>query len=122
MAGALRSMREEIDLIHEEIQEIRVALRHLPADRWKGLDLTAGESVILGALATGMPHTTAKLLSKLNVAFPFDGRVPRTIKIHVCRIRAKLRELAPPVTIITKPIAGYWIDPENCALLAALRH
>ncbi len=115
-------MRERVDLLEEELRQMRAAFRPILEAAWDGIILTETQRIVLEALSSGRPLPFALLHARLQAVFPQpDGRTDNTVSVMVCKLRWVLGKLQPPIAIDTLWGFGYQLNAVNTALLAARR-
>lgn len=118
MIDQLAALRDKIDELQEENRQLKAA-RAPVVVMYEGLDATASELFLLAVLTRGGVCSQNYLIDRIAMLHPGEYSViSKTIDVHVCRLRKKLKVLAPPIEINNKWGVGYWMDAANKALLA----
>lgn len=116
------SLRERVEELEEENRQLR-ALKLPPVLRYRGIRLTGSERCLIAVLVStvGVCAREYLLNSFEHLRRVDSGMQPKTLNILMVRIRKKLRDASPPIAINTEYGVGYYMTPENKALLAARR-
>lgn len=113
----MTDLRARIEELEEENRQLR-ALLDKPETTYRGLERTpAAELWVLRWLMTGGVWPVSRLLDTFRLRKWDHCAGPKTISVHICRLRKWLGALDPPVVIFTQWGVGYWMDEANRALL-----
>jgi DNA-binding response OmpR family regulator len=117
-----RALTEELDECNETVRQLRSEALQAPARIYRGL--TRNESGIVALLSSmpGRVHAAERVsahLEALNDHTPRNG--VRSMQVVLCRLRAKLGHLTPPVTIESNGYGyGYSMTAESAAVMGRL--
>lgn len=116
---AIVALRDEIDELREKVRQLNSGI--VPV--WAGLQVTGSERVVLTALANASGICSHDhLLDRLQARTKSESELsPKTVDVHICRLRKKLKSLSPPIGITTAYGDGYWMDADSRARLEARR-
>lgn len=110
-------LREEVDILHEQVKQLKQLL--LPED-WQPpleLGLTAKETLVLSFIyKADAPIRASKILDMLCAMYS-DGEVPEfnVVQVFVCKIRKKVAKF--DIHIDTIRDRGYMIPPKSREIL-----
>ena len=109
------ALRERVDELEEENRQLRAALRGAISIRYAGIHLTRREMKIVDILlSSSVPLSQAAIIDRIDIRLAVQ---PKTVDVHICKLRKKLGALNPPVGIYTAWGVGYgMVDKSKSAM------
>lgn len=122
LTSRLIQAEERIDLLTEDVRQLRESLALRIFLSWSGLILSPCESIVVDALSDGAIWTFDRLLDRLDSIRPLNNPHDNNgLRVIIFRIRKKFRSVTPPMLIGMVHSVGYRLSPESVPLLAARR-
>lgn len=127
---AVESLRLELLRVRTQLAEAREELRRLKRSLvpacwiWYGdLQPSGMDRIILNMLfSSSGPVSAEQLRHEADVALGRSEAGSKiSIQVRMVQLRRKLAAIRPPISIMTIRNAGFWLDDENRARLAARR-
>ena len=102
------ALRERVDELEEENRQLRAALRGPVSIRYAGVHLTRRQMQIVDILlASAAPLSQAAIIDRIDISLAVQ---PKTVDVHICKLRKKLGALNPPVKIDTVWGVGFQMN------------
>ncbi len=113
-------MEQRLDFVMEDMRQLRESLAAEVYLSWNGLRFSRSESTLVAALSDGKIWTVDRLIGRLDALHPRkDNHDMNIVRVHIFRIRAKLKAVSPPMQIEKVPSVGYQLAADSVTLLTA---
>jgi hypothetical protein len=120
LGHGLAALRDRVDLLEEEQLQWRRGLTMPGVRIWDGLRLPRMQWIVLDALSQGRVCPADSLARRLDAIAPtYLARDRSVVRVHVARLRRRLRGLDPPLEILSDFDGGYLLHKTSVGLLAA---
>jgi DNA-binding response OmpR family regulator len=123
-AEVIAQLRDQLAEANETIRQLTEVARGPSSVRYRGVDASRSERAILEVLSTTDGIVSRRMMRRVVGAA--IGRLTdcsiKTVDVSVCRLRARLRQLTPPIFIGTAWGEGYYMTQLHKDRLSALRY
>lgn len=114
------AVEQRLDFVMEDMRQLRESLAAEVYLSWNGLRFSRSESTLVAALSDGKIWTVDRLIGRLDALHPRkDNHDMNIVRVHIFRIRAKLKAVSPPMQIEKVPSVGYQLAADSVTLLTA---
>ncbi len=107
-------LREEVELLREQVRQLEAKFRIKERVLYRGLDLSRNELFLVDALVKATGVVSGEWLEDLL------EMTPKALVVTISRLRRKFKKLKPIITVVNVSGEGYHLRPEDRVRLTEL--